>query len=99
MSSNDEVLRFYGYSSYEQLEQALLEKGYGMDDVSVRLDSMRQDYELQKQDVLERVVHAENIRTIKMEELRDEVEHLKDGQMIEIMFAGGNIDGNKRNWC
>ena len=28
-----------GYSSYEQLEQALLEKGYGLDDVSVRIES------------------------------------------------------------
>lgn len=25
-SNNDEALNFYGYSSYEQLEQALLEK-------------------------------------------------------------------------
>ena len=42
-SNNDEALNFYGYSSYEQLEQALLEQGYGLDDVSVRIDSMRQD--------------------------------------------------------
>ena len=44
-SNNDEALNFYGYSSYEQLEQALLEKGYGLDDVSVRIESMRQDYD------------------------------------------------------
>ena len=56
-SNNDEALNFYGYSSYEQLEQALLEQGYGLDDVSVRIDSMRQDYEQQKHDALERVVH------------------------------------------
>lgn len=98
MSSNDEVLNFYGYSSYEQLEQALLEKGYGMDDVSVRLDSMRQDYELQKHEALERVVHGNDIRTIRMKDLRNEVEHLKDGQMMEIIFAGGNMDGNRENW-
>ena len=47
-SNNDEALNFYGYSSDEQLEQALLEQGYGLDDVSVRIDSMRQDYEQQK---------------------------------------------------
>ena len=98
MSSNDEVLNFYGYSSYEQLEQALLEKGYGMDDVSVRLDSMRQDYELQKHEALERVIHENDIRTIRMRDLRKEVEHLKDGQMMEIIFAGGNMDGNRENW-
>ena len=51
-SNNDEALNFYGYSSYEQLEQALLEQGYGLDDVSVRIDSMRQDYEQQKHDAL-----------------------------------------------
>ena len=77
-----------GYSSYEQLEQALLEKGYGLDDVSVRIDSMRQDYEQQKHDALERVVHKKEIRTIKMEELRSEVEQLKEGQMMEIIFDG-----------
>ena len=64
-SNNDEALNFYGYSSYEQLEQALLEQGYGLDDVSVRIDSMRQDYEL-----------------------RNEVEQLKEGQMMEIIFDG-----------
>ncbi len=62
-SNNDEALNFYGYSSYEQLEQALLEKGYGLDDVSVRIESMRQDYEQQKHDALERVVHKKEIRT------------------------------------
>lgn len=77
-----------GYSSYEQLEQALLEKGYGLDDVSVRIDSMRQDYEQQKHDALERVVHKKEIRTIKMEELRNEVEQIKEGQMMEITFDG-----------
>lgn len=87
-SNNDEALNFYGYSSYEQLEQALLEQGYGLDDVSVRIDSMRQDYEQQKHDELERVVHKKEIRTIKMEELRNEVEQLKEGQMMEIIFDG-----------
>ena len=85
-SNNDEALNFYGYSSYEQLEQALLEQG--LDDVSVRIDSMRQDYEQQKHDALERVVHKKEIRTIKMEELRNEVEQLKEGQMMEIIFDG-----------
>ena len=85
-SNNDEALNFYGYSSYEQLEQALLEQGYGLDDVSVRIDSMRQDYEQQKHDALERVVHKKEIRTIKMEELRNEVEQLKEGQMMEIVY-------------
>lgn len=65
-----------------------LEQGYGLDDVSVRIDSMRQDYEQQKHDALERVVHKKEIRTIKMEELRNEVEQLKEGQMMEITFDG-----------
>ena len=65
-----------------------LEQGYGLDDVSVRIDSMRQDYEQQKHDALERVVHKKEIRTIKMEELRNEVEQLKEGQMMEIIFDG-----------
>jgi len=98
MFSNDEVLSFYGYSSYEQLEQALLQKGYGMDDVSVRLDSMRQDYEQQKHDALECAVNGKKIRTIKMGKLRDEVEHLKEGQMMEIVFDGRSDNGNKGNW-
>lgn len=79
-----------GYSSYEQLEQALLEKGYGLDDVSVRIDSMRQDYEQQKHDALERVVHKKEIRTIKMEELRSEVEQLKEGQILCVL----NLDAH-----
>lgn len=89
-SNNDEALNFYGYSSYEQLEQALLEKGYGLDDVSVRIDSMRQDYEQQKHDALERVVHKKEIRTIKMEELRSEVEQLKEGQILCVL----NLDAH-----
>ena len=48
----------------------------------------RQDYEQQKHDALERVVHKKEIRTIKMEELRNEVEQLKEGQMMEIIFDG-----------
>ena len=40
-SNNDEALNFYGYSSYEQLEQALLEKGYGLDDV-IRRENIRE---------------------------------------------------------
>lgn len=79
-----------GYSSYEQLEQALLEKGYGLDDVSVRIDSMRQDYEQQKHDALERVVHKKEISTIKMEELRSEVEQLKEGQILCVL----NLDAH-----
>ena len=89
-SNNDEALNFYGYSSYEQLEQALLEKGYGLDDVSVRIESMRQDYEQQKHDALERVVHKKEIRTIKMEELRSEVEQLKEGQILCVL----NLDAH-----
>ena len=64
-SNNDEALNFYVYSSYEQLEQALLEKGYGVDDVSVRIESMGQDYEQQKHDALERVVHKKEIRPLR----------------------------------
>ena len=45
-------------------------------------------YEQQKHDALERVVHKKEIRTIKMEELRSEVEQLKEGQMMEIIFDG-----------
>ena len=56
-SNNDEALNFYGYSSYEQLEQALLEK---------------------------------EIRTIKMEELRSEVEQLKEGQILCVL----NLDAH-----
>lgn len=89
-SNNDEALNFYGYSSYEQLEQALLEKGYGLDDVSVRIESMRQDYEQQKHDALERVVHKKEIRTIKMEELRSEMEQLKEGQILCVL----NLDAH-----
>lgn len=89
-SNNDEALNFYGYSSYEQLEQALLEKGYGLDDVSVRIESMRQDYEQQKHDALECVVHKKEIRTIKMEELRSEVEQLKEGQILCVL----NLDAH-----
>ena len=34
------------------------------------------------------IVHKKEIRTIKMEELRNEVEQLKEGQMMEIIFDG-----------
>ena len=67
-----------------------LEQGYGLDDVSVRIDSMRQDYEQQKHDALERVVHKKEIRTIKMEELRSEVEQLKEGQILCVL----NLDAH-----
>jgi len=42
-----------------------LEKGYGLDDVSVRIESMRQDYEQQKHDALERVVHKKEIQPLR----------------------------------
>ena len=59
---------------------------------------MRQDYEQQKHDALECAVNGKKIRLIKMGKIRDEVEHLKEGQMMEIVFDGRSDNGNKGNW-
>ena len=75
----------------KKFSEALLElKSTEIDFISDKLEQGYSSYEQQKHDALERVVHKKEIRTIKMEELRSEVEQLKEGQILCVL----NLDAH-----